>query len=200
MEGLHKSFSSFFKIIHSCSLCHPHTIHLSHLLCPWISPMCMTKTSVFTEKKFLKKLLIPRCWSWADSLADSHIKRALSLPHSSTLEHVCPIFITPFKALHLGPQVGFPLPGCHSYGSLKSSLSQQEGNWLPSDPVNVRGSLMPTLSPTPTLSALTLTQIEGTLMTVRCCFVALMSELLIKWKVRAHKGSTCSWLCCNPFL
>lgn len=104
----------------------------------------------------------------------------LSVPHSSSLEHVCPVFITPFKALHLGPQVGFPLPGCHSYGSLKSSLSQQEGNRVPSDPVNVRGCLIPMLSPMHILSALALTQIEGTLMAVRCCVVALRSELLIK--------------------
>lgn len=45
---------------------------------------------------------------------------------------------------------------------IKDPLSQQEGTRVPSDPVNVRGSLIPTLSPIHILSALTLTQIEGT--------------------------------------
>lgn len=116
-------------------------------------------------------------------------------PHSPTLEHACAIFITPFKALHLGPQVGFPLPGCHSYGSLKSSVSQREANRLSLRSRSFEWLLNTDAVTSTHLVCISINPDRGRSNDCQMLHVALRSGLLIKWKVTAwmHKVWVFGW-------
>ena len=175
--------------------CLTHTPFIQVISCfPRISTMCMTKRSVFATKKktFQRRFLILRYRSWADSLADSHIKRALSLPLISLLWSTS-VFITPFKELHLGASGRVSTSWLSQLWLIKDPLSQQEGTRVPSDPVNVRGSLIPTPSPMHILSALTLTRIEGT--PNGCQMLRRGTDVLVVNQVKK-----CRWSCWNPVL
>lgn len=135
-------------------------LHLIPTLLPLELTQCEDE-NICTQWKTssLWSVLIWRCWSKADSPADSHIKWAPSLiaPPLLPVSSLC--LYSPWS----GASGGVSLPGCHSYGSLR----RKETPSL--HPVNVHGFFGTDAVTRAQLVCISLTHIEVSVMAVRCC-------------------------------